>query len=71
LIEGWNCKEKSIQQKAKKVIKRIRIKLKKNGNWDWMMKLKTNKTSIKWQKKIEIKWIRTGVEIITKKMVKL
>jgi len=71
LIEGWNCKEKSIQQKAKKVIKRIRIKLKKNGNWDWMMKLKTNKTSIKWQKKIEIKWIRTGVEIITTKMVKL
>jgi len=71
LIEGWNCKEKSIQQKAKKVIKRIRTKLKKNGNWDWMMKLKTNKTSIKWQKKIKIKWIRTGVEIITTKMVKL
>jgi hypothetical protein len=29
LIEWWNWKEKSIQQKAQKIIKRKRIKLKK------------------------------------------
>jgi len=29
LIEWWNWKEKSIQQKAQKIIKKIRTKLKK------------------------------------------
>jgi hypothetical protein len=41
-------------------------------NWDWMMKLKTNKTSIKWTwPKIENKKIKTEVETPTTKRVEL
>jgi hypothetical protein len=42
-------KKKSIEQKAKKKIKKIGTKLKKQIYENWMMKLKINKTSTKGQ----------------------
>jgi hypothetical protein len=42
-------KKKSIEQKAKKKIKKIGTKLKKQICENWMMKLKINKTSTKGQ----------------------
>ena len=65
-IERLNWKEKPFQQKGKKTIKTMRIKLKTImyfkflfKHWDWMMKLKTNQNFIKGPKqKLKIKRIK-------------
>jgi len=75
LIEWWNWKEKSIQQKAQKIIKRKRIKLKKINIWKIEIKgwnWKQIKFLQKDQKqKLESKKIRTEVEIPTIKRIKM